>query len=36
LLRPIIEDEQKRRRKAFRQAVIKVTGEDPDTDWWYE
>lgn len=33
LLKPIIEDEQKRRRECFRQAVIDVTGEDPDTDW---
>jgi hypothetical protein len=33
LLKSIIGSEQKRRREAFRQATIKVTGEDPDTDW---
>ena len=33
LLKPIIEAEQKRRRECFRQAVIEVTDEDPDTDW---
>lgn len=33
LLGPIIEDEQKRRRGCFRQAIIDVTGEDPETDW---
>ena len=33
LLKPIIEAEQKRRRECFRQAVIDVTGEDPETDW---
>lgn len=33
LLKPIIEAEQERRRECFRQAVIDVTGEDPDEDW---
>ena len=33
LLKPVIEAEQKRRRECFRQAIIEVTGEDPDTDW---
>jgi len=33
LLKPIIEAEQERRRECFRQAVIEVTGEDPETDW---
>lgn len=33
LLKPVIEAEQKWRRECFRQAVIEVTGEDPETDW---
>ncbi len=32
LLKPIIEAEQKRRRKCFKEAVLEVTGEDP-ADW---
>ncbi|TSC82052.1 MAG: hypothetical protein G01um101420_582 [Parcubacteria group bacterium Gr01-1014_20] len=31
LLKPIIEAEQGFRRQEFRQAVIEVTGEDPET-----
>ena len=33
LLGPIIEEEQARRRQAFREAVMEATGEDPETDW---
>lgn len=33
LLKLVIKDEQKRRRESFRQAVIAVTGKDPDNDW---
>ncbi|HXF44291.1 MAG TPA: hypothetical protein VNK70_02390 [Candidatus Paceibacterota bacterium] len=33
LLKPIIEDEQTRRRECFWQAIIEVTGKGPDTDW---
>jgi len=33
LLKPAIEAEQKRRREAWRQSIIEVTGDDPDTDW---
>lgn len=33
LLKPCIQAEQVRRRAAFREAVIEVTGEDPETDW---
>ena len=32
LLEPVIASEQKRRRECFRQAVIDVTDEDPETD----
>ena len=32
LLKPIIEAERERRREAMREAVIEVTGDDPD-DW---
>lgn len=31
LLQPIVEAEQKHRRENFRQAIIEVTGEDPET-----
>jgi len=33
LLKPIVEAEQERRRKCFRQAIIEVAGEDSETDW---
>lgn len=33
LLRPYIEAAQKARRRAYRQACIEVTGEDPEVDY---
>ena len=32
-LKKLIEAEKARRKACFRQAVIDVTGEDPETDW---
>ncbi len=33
ILNPTIEAEKEKRKENFRQAVIEVTGEDPEIDW---